>query len=65
MNKDTFQGKWKEIKGQVKQQWGKLSDDDILQINGSYDELEGRLQKAYGYQRDQARKEIDNFLNHH
>ena len=62
MNKDTFQGNWKEIKGKVKQQWGKLTDDDITQINGSYDEMEGRLQKAYGYQKEQAKKEINDFL---
>lgn len=62
MNKDTLQGKWKEIKGKVKQQWGKLTDDDIAQINGSYDEMEGRIQKTYGYQKDQVRKEIDDFF---
>lgn len=63
MNKDTFEGKWKEMKGKVKQQWGKLTDDDITQINGSYEEMEGRLQKAYGYQKEQAKKEIDDFLD--
>jgi uncharacterized protein YjbJ (UPF0337 family) len=38
MNKDIFKGNWKEMKGKVKQQWGKLTDDDITQINGSYDD---------------------------
>lgn len=61
MNKDILKGKWNEVKGKVKQQWGKLTDDDITQINGSYDELEGRLQKAYGYQKDQVKKELDDF----
>lgn len=63
MNKDIVKGKWNEIKGKLKQQWGKLTDDDITTINGSYDELSGRLQKAYGYQKDQAKKEIDSFLD--
>jgi uncharacterized protein YjbJ (UPF0337 family) len=62
MNKDTLKGSWKEISGKVKQKWGKLTDDDITQVNGSYEELEGRLQKAYGYQKDQAKKEIDAFM---
>lgn len=62
MNKDTLEGKWKELKGKAKQQWGKLTDDDITQINGSYEELEGRIQKAYGYQKDEAQKEIDDFI---
>lgn len=62
MNKDTFQGSWKEIKGKVKKEWGKLTDDDITQINGSYDEMEGRIQKAYGCKKEQAKKEITDFL---
>jgi len=62
MNKDTIQGKWKEIKGKVKQQWGKLTDDDISRIEGTYDELEGIIQKRYGYQKDKAKAEIDSFL---
>lgn len=61
MNKDILKGKWNELKGKVKQKLGKLTDDDITQINGSYEELEGRLQKAYGYQKDQLKKELDDF----
>jgi len=56
MNKDIFKGKWKELKGKVKQQWGKLTDDDIAKVEGNYEELEGLLQKSYGYQKDQAKK---------
>jgi len=62
MNEDILKGKWKEIKGQLKQQWGKLTDDQISQVNGSYTELEGALQKSYGYQKDQAKREINSFL---
>lgn len=65
MNKDIFEGKWTEIKGKLKQKWGKLTDDDITQINGSYEELAGRLQKTYGYQKDQVKKEIDTFAKEH
>lgn len=62
MNKDIFQGNWNEIKGKIKQQWGKLTDDKITTINGKYDVLVGLLQQSYGYQREQAQKEIDTFL---
>lgn len=61
MNKDTIQGKWHEIKGQVKTKWGKLTDDDITQINGKREELAGRLQKRYGYAKDKAEEEIKSF----
>ena len=63
MNKDIIKGNWKEIKGKVKQQWGKLTDDDISKMEGSYEELEGKIQKAYGYQKDEAKKEIDTFID--
>ena len=49
----------------MKEQWGKLTDDEITQINGSYESLSGALQKTYGYQKDQAKKEIDAFLEKH
>lgn len=63
MNEDIIKGKWHEIKGKVKQQWGDLTDDDITKINGSYEEFEGILQKKYGYQKDRAQKEIQDFLD--
>ena len=63
MNKDIVKGHWKEVKGKLKQQWGKLTDDDIDQMEGSYEELEGALQKNYGYQKDQVKREIDTFLD--
>ena len=65
MNKETLKGNWNIMKGKVKQQWGKLTDDDITQINGSYDELTGRIEKAYGFQKDQARKAVDDYLDKH
>ncbi len=59
MNWDSIEGNWKEWKGKAKQQWGKLTDDDLDVIDGKRDELAGRLQKHYGYAKDQAEKEID------
>ena len=63
MNKDIIKGHWHEIKGNLKQQWGKLTDDQITQMQGSYEELEGALQKSYGYQKDQAKKEIETYID--
>jgi len=63
MNKDIVEGNWHQIKGKLKQQWGKLTDDEITQMQGSYEKLEGTLQKKYGYQKDQAQKEIQAFLD--
>ena len=58
---DRIEGNWKEFSGKVKQQWGKLSDDDIARIDGHRQELEGRLQQQYGYAKDQVRKDIDDW----
>lgn len=63
MNKDIIKGNWKEVKGKLKQQWAQLTDDEIGQMQGSYEELEGVLQKRYGYQKDQAEKEIETFVD--
>ena len=61
MNTDRLQGNWKQTKGSVKERWGKLTDDDLDVIAGKQDQLEGRLQQRYGYAKDQARKEIDDW----
>lgn len=63
MNNDIIKGHWKEVKGKLRQQWGKLTDDDISQLKGSYEELAGALQKRYGYQKEQIKKEIDTFID--
>ncbi len=59
MNSDVFEGKWKQLKGSAKQRWGKLTDDDITTMSGKKDELIGKLQERYGYTREQAMKEAD------
>ncbi len=62
MNADIIKGHWKEVKGQLKQQWGKLTDDDLTQIEGSYDKLQGSLQKRYGCKKEEAEKQINEFI---
>ncbi len=63
MNKDVLEGQWKQLRGKVKQQWGRLTDDELDMINGRYDELAGLIQERYGYSRDEAANELDMFLN--
>ncbi|OGO31553.1 MAG: hypothetical protein A2136_10890 [Chloroflexi bacterium RBG_16_54_11] len=63
MNKDVIKGKWKEIRGEVKTWWGKLTDDDLDRIGGRFDSLVGILQQKYGYTRQQAMDEIDRRLS--
>jgi len=65
MNDDIIKGKWKELKGKVKQHWGKFTDDEVTQMKGSYEELEGHLQTKYGFQKDAAKQEIDSFVKKH
>lgn len=65
MDKDIFLGKWKQLKGEVKKQWGKLTDDDLDRAEGDRDKLLGVLQEKYGYSKDQARENLDRFLNEH
>ena len=62
MNSDQFEGKWKQLKGSVKQRWGMLTDYDITLLSGKKDELIGKLQERYGTSREQAEKELTDFL---
>ena len=54
-------GFWNRMKGAEKQQWGKLTDDDLTQINGSHEKLEGIIQERYGIARDETRKQLDSW----
>lgn len=63
MDWDRVKGRWKEMSGQAKQQWGKLTDDDITRVDGKREELEGVLQQRYGKSKDDIRKEVDDWLN--
>ena len=59
MNKDILEGQWKQIRGEAKSWWGKLTDDDLTRVAGKYEALAGMLQEKYGYTRQQAETEID------
>jgi uncharacterized protein YjbJ (UPF0337 family) len=59
MDWNRVEGNWKQMKGAVKQQWGKLTDDDLTQINGSQEKLEGIIQERYGIAKDETRKQLD------
>lgn len=62
MNRDTLKGQWKQVQGDVKKRWGKLTDDELTTIEGDFDKLSGRIQERYGYEREQAEREINDFL---
>lgn len=61
MNWDQIAGDWKQLKGKVKEKWGKLTDDDLTTIAGKREHLAGVLQERYGYAKDQAEKELNEF----
>ncbi|MGJ7580027.1 CsbD family protein [Variovorax sp. RHLX14] len=58
MNKDTIEGNWKQLKGKVVEQWGKLTDDDFDVINGKREQLLGRIQERHGISRDEAETQV-------
>ena len=59
MNWDQVEGKWKQMKGAVKQKWGRLTDDDLDVIDGRRDKLIGKIQERYGIAREEAQKQVD------
>lgn len=63
MNDDIFEGSWKQIQGRVKEWWGRLTDDEISQVEGRADRLAGLLQERYGYSRQAAEDEIRAFMD--
>jgi uncharacterized protein YjbJ (UPF0337 family) len=62
VNEDILQGKWAQLKGKLREQWGKLTDDDIDRIAGRSEQLIGRVQERYGLARDEAQRQVDDFL---
>lgn len=58
MNQDRIQGRWKQLKGKVKEQWGRLTDDDLDVIAGRRDQLLGRIQQRHGLARDEADRQL-------
>jgi len=63
MDWNRIEGNWKQIKGQVKGKWGKLTDDELDKMNGRRDQLEGKIQERYGIAKDQAKKDVDTWFN--
>ena len=63
MNNDIFEGKWKQIRGQARIWWGKLTDDDVEKVGGNYEKLIGVLQEKYGYTKEQAEEEYQKRAN--
>jgi uncharacterized protein YjbJ (UPF0337 family) len=62
MSDDILKGKWKQLRGQVQQKWGELTNDDLDRIQGAQTEFEGLLQERYGYTKERARQEVNDFL---
>lgn len=62
MNPEILKGKWNEIKGAIKSKWGDLTDDDLKQVEGEQDKFVGLLQKRYGYSKDKAEQEYNDFI---
>lgn len=65
VNNDQFEGNWKQFKGDLKKQWGKLTDDDLLIIEGNYDKFEGRVQERYGDKKDEVKRWTDEWFKKH
>lgn len=63
INVDVIQGRWKELRGKIKERWGKITDSDLDRIEGKREQLAGLLQQKYGFARDKAEHEIDQFLS--
>ncbi len=61
MNWDTIKGNWKQMTGEAKSQWGKLTDDDVQQAAGERDKLVGKVQERYGLAKDEAERQVDEF----
>ncbi|MDZ4842805.1 MAG: CsbD family protein [Hyphomicrobium aestuarii] len=65
MDWDRIAGNWKQWTGSAKEQWGKLTDDDLAVVNGQREQLEGKIQERYGYSKDQVRQEVDDWMKRH
>jgi uncharacterized protein YjbJ (UPF0337 family) len=65
MNRDIVAGKWQQMVGQIKEQWGKLTDDDLQKAEGKFDRMVGVLRERYGYARDEAEKQLNKYYDAH
>ncbi len=64
MDWNWIEGNWKQMKGKIREQWGKLTDDDLNVIGGRQDQLEGMIQERYGIAKDAARKQVEEWYGH-
>jgi len=64
MNRDQWQGKWKELKGIIKEKWGELTEDDLTQLEGHRDRLAGLVQQKYGLAKEEVERQIREFEKH-
>jgi uncharacterized protein YjbJ (UPF0337 family) len=65
MNWDQIEGKWKQLAGSAKAKWGDLTDDELTEIAGNREKLEGKIQERYGKTKEEAQKEIDDWMSGH
>ncbi|MFO7681527.1 MAG: CsbD family protein [Chloroflexota bacterium] len=63
MNSDILKGNWKQFRGEIQKQWGKLTNDDLDVINGEYDKLVGQVQERYGWNRERAEREVTDYFD--
>ncbi|MFW6281067.1 MAG: CsbD family protein [Halanaerobium sp.] len=63
MNEDLLKGNWNQLKGKIKAKWGKLTDDDLQQIEGNHDRLIGKIQEKYGKDKEKAKKEFNDWID--
>ena len=64
MNRDRFEGNWKQVSGNVKEQWGRRTNDPQRELAGRRDQLAGRIQERYGISNDEAARQLKDFLDH-
>ena len=65
VNQDQFEGNWKQFKGDLKKQWGKFTDDDLLVIEGNYDKLQGKIQERYGDRKEEVQRWTEEWMKKH
>jgi uncharacterized protein YjbJ (UPF0337 family) len=65
MNFEQLEGKWKQVKGNVRERWGRLTDDDLEQIAGKREQLVGRIQERYGIMKEAAEAQVNEFMKTH
>ena len=63
MNNDMIKGQWKQVSGTLKANWGKLTDDDLQEIDGSLEKFQGKMQEKYGMAKDEAQREFEKLMS--